>query len=81
MASPNAVFSLGLLALTSASFCKKPLVRPKAARTKKTDVPEHPQVIRHIGLLFNKPPGVCQVAIYPVVRNVDESFSETSPDI
>ena len=31
LATPNAVFSLGLLALTSASFCKEPFVRTKAA--------------------------------------------------
>jgi hypothetical protein len=53
-------FPLGLLAL---AFARRP------PRTKKTDVAEHPRVMRHIGLLFNKPPGVCQVAIYLVVRN------------
>jgi hypothetical protein len=28
---------------------------------KKTDVAEHPRVMRHIGLLFNKPPGATRL--------------------
>jgi hypothetical protein len=27
-------------------------------KTKKADVVEHPEVFRHVGLLFNKPPGL-----------------------
>jgi hypothetical protein len=27
------------------------------AKNKKTDVAEHPKAFRHVGLLFNKPPG------------------------
>ena len=56
-------------------FLYERTVRPDQSgrqEQKKTDVAEHPQVKRHIGLLFNKPPGVCQVAIYLVVRNYGE---------
>jgi hypothetical protein len=28
---------------------------------KKTDVAEHPQVFRHVGLLFNEPPGAAKL--------------------
>jgi hypothetical protein len=28
---------------------------------KKTDVAEHPRVFRHIGLLFNEPPGTARL--------------------
>jgi hypothetical protein len=41
-------------------FLYERTVRPDQSRRqeqKKTDVAEHPQVKRHIGLLFNKPPG------------------------
>jgi hypothetical protein len=34
---------------------------PASARKKKTDVAEHPQVFRHIGLLLNEPPGVARL--------------------
>jgi len=30
-------------------------------RTKKADVAEHPKVFRHVGLLFNKPPGKAEL--------------------
>jgi hypothetical protein len=30
-------------------------------RNKKTDVAEHPQVFRHVGLLFNKRPGAARL--------------------
>ena len=30
-------------------------------RNKKTDVEEHPQVFRHVGLLFNKRPGAARL--------------------
>jgi hypothetical protein len=28
--------------------------------TRKTDVAEHPQVLRHVGLLINEPPGIAK---------------------
>jgi len=31
--------------------------RRTGERNKKTDVAEHPQVFRHVGLLFNETPG------------------------
>jgi len=34
---------------------------PLTLRAKKTDVAEHPQVFRHIGLLLNEPPGVARL--------------------
>jgi len=38
------------------------LLHASTARAQqKTDVAEHPQVFRHIGLLFNEPPGVASV--------------------
>jgi len=30
---------------------------PRTERNKKTDVPEHPGVFDHVGLLANEPPG------------------------
>ena len=34
----------------------KPLDHPEA--NKKADVAEHPEVFHHVGLLFNRPPGM-----------------------
>jgi hypothetical protein len=33
------------------------LRRSRAAAAKKADVAEYPQVLDHVGLLFNEPPG------------------------
>jgi hypothetical protein len=33
------------------------LQRPRIPTNKKADVAEHPKAFRHVGLLFNKPPG------------------------
>jgi hypothetical protein len=41
------------------TYCRGQITyRFDQAAHKKTDVSEHPQVFRHIGLLFNKPPGI-----------------------
>jgi hypothetical protein len=39
-------------------------------KRKKTDVAEHPQVFRHIGLLFNEPLAQRRVALYLVIRKL-----------
>lgn len=57
---------------------KEPFVRTKAAdKDKKTDVAEHPRAMRHVGLLFNNPPGSasCHLSSRPKAPSTKDSLT------
>jgi hypothetical protein len=54
-------------------------VLARSLTRKKTDVAEHPEAFRHVGLLVNSPPGSGQVALYIVFRCCWETNSERLP--
>jgi len=39
----------------------KPISALKPPAQKKTDIPEHPEVFEHVGLLVNWPPGIAEL--------------------
>jgi hypothetical protein len=48
----------------------------KGVAQQKTDVAEHPEVFRHIGLLFNEPPGSARLPFYLVIRKAAACLAE-----
>jgi len=48
---------------------------------KKADVARHPKVFDHVGLLFNKPPGIHRVALHPVIRRLYINSARSQPKL
>jgi len=48
-------------------------------RNKKTDVAEHPEAFRHVGLLFNETPGAGRGSLYLVIRRGRTAWKHSLP--